>query len=223
MKFSINDLMKGKSEASRDNRLKCSFCGKSQDQVKKLIAGPGVYICDECVDLCNEILDDEFTDSNSTAFVESNKKGSGDIAKDWRGMPDGRDKELDEKSLSAMVELEKLIDYIKAKEHKDYCEPTIRALLYLKSMQNGEFDKGLTAYMDTLIEHYILRNDYHSATHFLEWKLDILEKEDCSDGQEILDTKKGLMRAYMRTGKSDKAEQLLDSIGVDNGSMPFDK
>ena len=40
-----------------DNRLKCSFCGKSQDQVKKLIAGPGVYICDECVDLCNEILD----------------------------------------------------------------------------------------------------------------------------------------------------------------------
>ena len=42
-----------------DNRLKCSFCGKSQDQVKKLIAGPGVYICDECVELCNEILDEE--------------------------------------------------------------------------------------------------------------------------------------------------------------------
>jgi ATP-dependent Clp protease ATP-binding subunit ClpX len=43
-----------------DTRLKCSFCGKSQDQVKKLIAGPEVYICDECVDLCNEILDEEF-------------------------------------------------------------------------------------------------------------------------------------------------------------------
>src|ERR1041384_5272076 len=42
-----------------DSRLKCSFCGKSQDQVKKLIAGPGGYICDECVDLCNEILDEE--------------------------------------------------------------------------------------------------------------------------------------------------------------------
>jgi ATP-dependent Clp protease ATP-binding subunit ClpX len=39
--------------------LKCSFCGKSQEQVRKLIAGPGVYICDECVDLCNEILDEE--------------------------------------------------------------------------------------------------------------------------------------------------------------------
>jgi ATP-dependent Clp protease ATP-binding subunit ClpX len=46
-----------------DSRLKCSFCGKSQDQVKKLIAGPEVYICDECVDLCNEILDEEFFES----------------------------------------------------------------------------------------------------------------------------------------------------------------
>jgi len=42
-----------------DSHLKCSFCGKSQEQVRKLIAGPGVYICDECVDLCNEILDEE--------------------------------------------------------------------------------------------------------------------------------------------------------------------
>lgn len=45
------------------NKLKCSFCGKSQDQVKKLIAGPGVYICDECIELCNEILAEEFYDS----------------------------------------------------------------------------------------------------------------------------------------------------------------
>src|SRR6202047_2166970 len=41
-----------------DNRLKCSFCSKTQDQVKKLIAGPGVYICDEGIDLCNEIIDE---------------------------------------------------------------------------------------------------------------------------------------------------------------------
>ncbi len=50
-----------------DNRLKCSFCGKSQDQVKKLIAGPGVYICDECVDLCNEILDEELFEGGPSA------------------------------------------------------------------------------------------------------------------------------------------------------------
>ena len=46
--------------ATTNDRLKCSFCGKTQDQVKKLIAGPDVFICDECVDLCNEILDEEF-------------------------------------------------------------------------------------------------------------------------------------------------------------------
>ena len=39
--------------------LKCSFCGKSQKQVKKLIAGGGVYICDECIELCNEIIEEE--------------------------------------------------------------------------------------------------------------------------------------------------------------------
>lgn len=50
-----------------DSHLKCSFCGKSQEQVRKLIAGPGVYICDECVDLCNEILDEELLDSSPAA------------------------------------------------------------------------------------------------------------------------------------------------------------
>ena len=40
-------------------QLKCSFCGKSQEQVRKLIAGPGVYICDECIELCNEIIEEE--------------------------------------------------------------------------------------------------------------------------------------------------------------------
>ena len=56
-----------------DSRLKCSFCGKTQEQVKKLIAGPDVYICDECVELCNEILDEEFlekTDKTEEAEVK---------------------------------------------------------------------------------------------------------------------------------------------------------
>ena len=51
--------------AKFDAHLKCSFCGKSQEQVRKLIAGPGVYICDECIDLCNEILDEELVDGHS--------------------------------------------------------------------------------------------------------------------------------------------------------------
>jgi len=48
-----------------NEQLLCSFCGKSQRQVKKLIAGPGVYICDECIDLCNEIIDEELTSPSS--------------------------------------------------------------------------------------------------------------------------------------------------------------
>ncbi len=54
-----------------DSNLKCSFCGKSQDQVRKLIAGPGVYICDECVELCNEILEEEFFNSSKKVTVPS--------------------------------------------------------------------------------------------------------------------------------------------------------
>ena len=44
--------------------LKCSFCGKPQEQVRKLVAGPGVYICDECIELCTEIIDEEFSDAS---------------------------------------------------------------------------------------------------------------------------------------------------------------
>ena len=50
--------------------LKCSFCGKSQKQVKKLIAGPGVYICDECIDLCNEIIEEELSETTELHFDE---------------------------------------------------------------------------------------------------------------------------------------------------------
>ena len=50
--------------------LKCSFCGKSQKQVKKLIAGPGVYICDECIDLCNEIIEEELNETGEVGLDE---------------------------------------------------------------------------------------------------------------------------------------------------------
>ncbi len=57
-----------------DSHLKCSFCGKSQEQVRKLIAGPGVYICDECVDLCNEILDEELFEAGAAVSPPSNRR-----------------------------------------------------------------------------------------------------------------------------------------------------
>ena len=63
---------------SSNDRLKCSFCGKTQDQVKKLIAGPDVFICDECVELCNEILDEEFFEAKEKNG-EKLEKSSDDI------------------------------------------------------------------------------------------------------------------------------------------------
>ena len=53
-----------------DDKFRCSFCGKTQDQVRKLIAGPnGVYICDECIDLCDEILAEEFQDDFDLSLI----------------------------------------------------------------------------------------------------------------------------------------------------------
>ncbi len=75
--------------AKFDAHLKCSFCGKSQDQVRKLIAGPGVYICDECIDLCNEILDEELIDSQGNArhANEPNRKSSATTHKSGKPAP----------------------------------------------------------------------------------------------------------------------------------------
>ena len=67
-----------------DDKLKCSFCGKTQDQVKKLIAGPEVYICDECVELCNEILEEEFfeaKDKEASAETGNEEKSEKPIPK----------------------------------------------------------------------------------------------------------------------------------------------
>jgi ATP-dependent Clp protease ATP-binding subunit ClpX len=55
-----------KSGKDNDKLLYCSFCGKSQHEVRKLIAGPSVYVCDECVELCNDIIKDELQDDSSS-------------------------------------------------------------------------------------------------------------------------------------------------------------
>ena len=55
------------SKTSSD-KLSCSFCGKTQDDVKKLIAGPSVYICNECVDLCNDIIEEEIKSEEETSL-----------------------------------------------------------------------------------------------------------------------------------------------------------
>ena len=51
-------------------QIKCSFCGKTQEQVRKLVAGPGVYICDECIELCNEIIEEELSEEMELDLIE---------------------------------------------------------------------------------------------------------------------------------------------------------
>lgn len=72
-----------------DSHLKCSFCGKSQEQVRKLIAGPGVYICDECVELCNEILDEELLEQQGAMTTAASRPEERATASKRKG---GRDR-----------------------------------------------------------------------------------------------------------------------------------
>src|SRR5690625_1902393 len=65
-------------------QLKCSFCGKSQDQVRKLVAGPGVYICDECIELCSDLVEEELGAEETADFTEVPKpKEIYDILNDY--------------------------------------------------------------------------------------------------------------------------------------------
>ncbi len=64
------------SRYDEKKQLKCSFCGKTQEQVKRLVAGPGVYICDECIELCSEIIEEEFEEAKADADLNSVPKPS---------------------------------------------------------------------------------------------------------------------------------------------------
>jgi len=59
--------MSDENKSQGDSKLYCSFCGKSQDEVRKLIAGPSVFICDECVDLCNDIITEEIQEAEEAS------------------------------------------------------------------------------------------------------------------------------------------------------------
>jgi ATP-dependent protease Clp ATPase subunit len=67
----------------REDLLKCSFCGKSQKQVQRLIAGPGVYICNECVDFCSELLNDEGFETSQEQHMQS---AAGYQSGGWAGL-----------------------------------------------------------------------------------------------------------------------------------------
>lgn len=194
-------------------RLKCSFCGKSQDQVKKLIAGPGVYICDECVELCNEILDEEVfeTDSNRRAFIKENP----DIQvafttatigammnmshKAWRRPPcvpplEGEQRNLVQNAASA---LEAVIESWRSEDLNGGLEPLFRALLVLKETENGTGTKKLVPLLVEMADLYEKHEEHCLAAGVLEWAIEILERAG-DEPEMVRDLKLAFLEHLMR-------------------------
>lgn len=208
MSFSISDLVGSKTPQKGGKGLKCSFCGKGDEIVAKLIAGPGVYICDECVDLCIEILNEENLSTNNL----NAELGSGDPVKTWKGMEIVNDAEMITLAKSAAKGLEDLLNYIKEKEICEYNEPVLKAIIYLISRTDGVNASQLAPYLSSITEHYAFRNDYASAIDFLEWKLNLMEEQKDMDSKEIRETRKALVKCLIRCGRTDEAEKIIDQL-----------
>src|SRR5690625_1674999 len=94
-------------------QLKCSFCGKSQEQVRKLVAGPGVYICDECIELCAEIVEEELGPDHEIEFTDVPKPQ--EINKILNDYVIGQDKA--KKSLAVAVRSEEHTSELQSRGH----------------------------------------------------------------------------------------------------------
>lgn len=219
-----------------DNRLKCSFCGKNQDQVKKLIAGPGVYICDECVGLCNEILDEEKI--NETKTLPSG------FLSGMAGLRKGRENHLDSPPSAgpdeehkvhletAITPLEKLLEYYekigpdnaatedsedsaKSKDRytaDDQDEDLYRALITLKTRLLGGDHSDLVPLIDKLSSIYSNRGFYHNSGNLHEWMLSIIEEKENLLSKDLEELKKELLKIYIKSGQTEKADALVDEL-----------
>lgn len=222
---------------SAPNRLKCSFCGKSQEQVKKLIAGPGAYICNECVDLCNEILEEELFEVDAEA-PEGAKLGSRPrlniderdlpeltvwssklskiklmAADQWRGQKVADDTSDEAALVSvACVGLEELLDYYRLNSIEAGVEPLLRALLHLKERLAGNASPELVPFLEQLAVFYSDGKDYQIAASLLEWLLEIGFIHEVIDEARQRQYAFNLVKIYMRLGKTKEADKLLDGL-----------
>lgn len=222
---------------SAPNRLKCSFCGKSQEQVKKLIAGPGAYICNECVELCNEILEEELFEVDAEA-PEGAKLGSRPrlniderdlpeltvwssklskiksmAADQWRGQKVADDTSDEAALVSvACVGLEELLDYYRLNSIEAGVEPLLRALLHLKERLAGNASPELVPFLEQLAAFYSDSKEYHIAASLLEWLLEIGFIHEVIDEARQRQYAFNLVKIYMRLGKTKEADKLLDGL-----------
>ena len=222
----------------KDNRLKCSFCGKSQDQVKKLIAGPGVYICDECVELCNEIIDEEAVRQGKampyvfrTDMAGLMKRQA--MKQDEDRMPsEGPDEKHRECLENAIKPLEKLIEYYEndarekvneaypensASENEvlvadDQDEDLYRALIMMKTRLEGGDHPDLVPLLDKLSSIYNKRGFYYYSGNLHEWMLSIVQEKESLLSKDLEALKKELLKIYIKGGQTQKADALVDEL-----------
>lgn len=221
-----------------DNRLKCSFCGKSQDQVEKLIAGPGVYICDECVGLCNEIIEEEAVRQGKampylllTDMAGLMKKRA--LKQDEDRMPsEGPDQKHRECLENAIKPLEKLLEFYEndAREKvneaypensasdnevlvaDDQDEDLYRALIMMKTRLEGGEHPDLVPLLDKLSSIYTKRGFYNYSGKLHEWMLSIVEEKGSLLSKDLEALKKELLKIYIKGGLAEKADALVDEL-----------
>jgi hypothetical protein len=195
------------------NRLKCSFCGKTQDQVKKLIAGPGVYICDECVDLCNEILDDEL-------FEGTPRPGSSVLTRtvvNLAGGPERLEGEathpfqtLPESTVETSIELmESFIAAYDAARKPHFAEPFCRTLLLLQEYKWSRLDVRLLALLERLYGTYAIRGQNEACMHALIWILSIMDAHNYDNRPHYL---MKLAKLHLQMQEPTRAEAVLNRM-----------
>ena len=123
-------------------QLRCSFCGKNQEQVKRLIAGPGVYICDECIELCSEIIEDEFEGNTESSPLEASK-AEDDVELQKSNIlllgPTGSGKTLLAQTLAKMLNVPFAIADATTLTEAGYVGEDVENIL-LKLIQNADYD-----------------------------------------------------------------------------------
>lgn len=220
-----------------DNRLKCSFCGMSQDQVKKLIAGPGVYICDECVGLCNEILDEEEILQGKPVppifltDIAGLMKRRG-LSQDVPGQSSAPDREHRKHLENGIKPLEKLLEYYEndAREKineaypensasaneelvaDDQDEDLYRALIMMKARLMGGDHPDLVPLLDKLSSIYSKRGFFNYSGNLHEWMLSIIEEKENLLSKDLAVLKKELLKFYIKDGQTQKADALVDEL-----------
>lgn len=216
-----------------DNRLKCSFCGKNQDQVVKLIAGPGVYICNECVGLCNEILDEELFEpkgqksivlekfqnpeylaDSSVSYYSADLERLHWLTKDnWRGQPKPEDNpERTKLILEAVEKLETLVNDDLHKGVTYGTEPVLRALLCLKEQSLGNNTTELLEPLSRLAKLYAVDKQYHLAAGVQEWYLEIATKTNAISNQKLIEETHTLIKLWLELGCDNEAKDLLQVL-----------